>query len=57
MDREAETDEAREEAEFLERLRAAGVKLREKPLGPVTPVKPRPKWLAFLVRTFHLDRD
>jgi hypothetical protein len=62
MDREAETDEeceAREEAEFLERLRAAGVKLAERPFDPssFTPVKQRPKWLAFIIRTLRLDRD
>ena len=57
MDSDAEPDEAREEAAFRERLRAAGVKLREKPLEPIVAVKPRPKWLAFLVRTFRLDRD
>ncbi|MBV9110560.1 MAG: hypothetical protein JO306_14210 [Gemmatimonadetes bacterium] len=61
MDREAETDEereAREEAAFLDRLRAAGVKLAERPLQfPAERIMQRPKWFAFLVRTFRLDRD
>jgi hypothetical protein len=51
-------EEAREEAEFLERLRAAGVKLAKEPLQfPSERIKQRPKWLAFLIRTFRLDRD
>jgi hypothetical protein len=58
MATDLDTDEAREEAEFLERLRAAGVKLAEGSLDrPRVIVKQRPWWLAFLIRTFHLDRD
>lgn len=58
MATDLDTDEAREEAEFLERLRAAGVKLAERPLQfPSERIKQRPKWLAFLVRTLRLDRD
>ncbi|MBV9110559.1 MAG: hypothetical protein JO306_14205 [Gemmatimonadetes bacterium] len=58
MATDLDTDEAREEAAFLERLRAAGVKLAEEPLTPPRVlVKPRSKWLAFLIRTLRLDRD
>jgi hypothetical protein len=58
MQTDVNTDEAREEAEFLERLRAAGVKLATGELNrPRVIVKQRPRWLAFLVRTLRLDRD
>jgi hypothetical protein len=58
MQTDVNADEAREEAEFLERLRAAGVKLAEEPLQfPSERIKQRPKWLACLVRTLRLDRE
>ena len=50
---------ARIEAQVEARMRAAGVRFatenwdtRNRPL-----VRQRPRWLAFLVRTFRLDRD
>jgi hypothetical protein len=58
MQTDENTEEAREEAEFLERLRAAGVKLATEDFdAPPVPVQARPRWLAFLVRTLRLDRD
>jgi hypothetical protein len=48
-------DEAREEAEFLERLRAAGVKVAEEPPDrPRVVVKQRPRCWPFVLRTLGL---
>ena len=58
MATEPDEEEAREEAEFLERLRAAGVKLAEEPLQfPSERIKQRPKWFAFLIRSLRLNEE
>ena len=54
-------DEDAEERAFLEHLRANGVRLATKSLDrPRVIGKQRPRWLAFIIRTFrrlHLYRD
>jgi hypothetical protein len=48
-------DEARKDAEFLERLRAGGVRLATaSPNRPRVTVKQRPRWWAFVLRTLGL---
>jgi hypothetical protein len=54
-------DAAEEDEEaMLERLRAAGVQPGDQDFSTIIawePVKQRPRWLAFLVRTLKLDHD
>jgi pyruvate-formate lyase len=51
-------EEARIDAAVLERMRAAGVRLATaSPNRRRVRAKQRPAWLAFIVRSFRLDRE